>query len=127
VGGVVLDKDAPRAALFAPEMIEHSTTQNDFVVTLMLQAAAYLLDGEPRRVVILDGCPFARTYQVDAVVRVAERHAWEWRLIECVAPEKTVQRRLARGRQAHPAANRTFSLYQNMEIAWEEIRAIRGK
>jgi adenylylsulfate kinase len=122
VGGIVLDKDALRAALSPPEMIEYSTTQDDFVVTLMLQAAAYLLDGEPRRVVVLDGRPFARKYQVEAVVRVAERHAWEWRLVECVAPDQTVKRRLARSRQTHPAANRTFALYQKMKIAWEAIR-----
>jgi predicted kinase len=122
VGGVVLDKDALRAALFPPEMIEYSTTQDDFVVTLMLQAAAHLLDGEPRRLVILDGRPFAREYQVEAVVRMAESHAWEWRVVECVAPEKTIKRRLARSRLTHPAANRTFALYQKMKIAWEEIR-----
>ena len=45
--GAVLGKDEVRAALFAPEDIEYSVAQDDFVMDIMLQAATYLLNKNP--------------------------------------------------------------------------------
>ena len=42
-GGCVLGKDEIRAAIFAPEDIEFSTAQDDFVMEIMLQGARFLL------------------------------------------------------------------------------------
>ena len=55
IGGAVLDKDIIRRALFAPEDIEYTAAQDDFVMDLMLQTARYLFEKNPARVVFLDG------------------------------------------------------------------------
>ena len=61
-GGIVLSKDEIRAALFAPNDIEYSVVQDDFVMQVMLDASRYLL-ATPiviRPVIFLDGRPFSR-------------------------------------------------------------------
>ena len=58
--GSVLGKDEIRAALFPPEDIEYSTTQDDFVMEIMLQTARFLLKKNPRSIIFLDGRPFSR-------------------------------------------------------------------
>jgi len=42
-GGCVVGKDEIRAAIFAPEDIQFSTAQDDFVMEIMLDAADWLL------------------------------------------------------------------------------------
>ena len=88
VDGVVLDKDVVRAALFHESLIAYSTTQDDFVIQVMLSTAAYLLRDNPELVVFLDGRPFSQKYQVDAVVSYAERIGTAWRVVECVCSEE---------------------------------------
>src|SRR5882672_1178550 len=72
VGGVVLDKDVIRASIFPRRLIEYSTQQDDFVVELMLSVTGYLLRRNPAAIVILDGRPFGKKYQVDMVVAFAQ-------------------------------------------------------
>jgi len=74
VGGVVLDKDVVRASIFPRRLIEYSTQQDDFVVELMLSVTGYLLRRNPAAIVILDGRPFGKKYQVDMVVAFAQRY-----------------------------------------------------
>lgn len=46
-GGALVSKDEIRAALFAPEDIEYSVVQDDFVMEVMLDNARYLLRKMP--------------------------------------------------------------------------------
>ena len=122
-GGAVLDKDAVRQALFASTDIEYTAAQDDFVMGLMLQAARYLLEKDRARVVFLDGRTFSRDYQRRQVIDFAEALGTPWRVIECVCSEASARQRLeadvAAGR--HPAANRTFDLWERVRASFEPI------
>ena len=71
--GCVLSKDEIRAAIFPPEDVEFSTTQDDFVMEVMLQTAFFLLRRDPSRIVFLDGRTFSQSYQIDRVFEFARR------------------------------------------------------
>jgi len=127
LSGVVLDKDLIRAALFPPEVIAYSAEQDDFCQGIMLQVADYLLQREPRKIVILDGRPFARRYQRAALVGFAEARGYRLAIIECVCSEETARRRLERGAAMvnHPAANRDYALYRRLKAQFEPIEEPR--
>jgi len=59
--GALLNKDEIRSALFAPEDVEYSVQQDDFVMETMLDAARFLLQKTPARSIFLDGRPFSAT------------------------------------------------------------------
>jgi adenylylsulfate kinase len=121
VGGKVLDKDLIRANLFPPKLIEYSRKQDDRVVQIMLDEAEHLLRIQPARIILLDGRPFSKKYQVDAVVEFARRIETPWRIIECVCPEELALRRL-QADQEHIAANRDAELYHTVKADFQRIR-----
>jgi len=122
-GGVVLEKDVIRAALFPPERVEYSAEQDDFCQDLMIRVAGYLLAKDSNVVIFFDGRTFSRRYQMQAVIDCAEGLRTPWRVIECVCAEETARKRLvqdsAQGR--HPAANRSFALYLRLKAEFEAI------
>src|SRR5450432_3546991 len=120
LGGTVLDKDEIRAALFSPSDIEYSTEQDDFCMGIMLKVAGYLFREDPSRRISLDGRTFSRTYQLARATGFAEALSQPWRILECVCSEQTARARLAAD-PAHPAANRGFDLYLQVEARFEEI------
>lgn len=122
-GGIVLDKDIIRAALFAPAHVEYSRRQDDFCQGIMLQAAEYLLSCHPRVRVFLDGRPFSRAYQRRQVGQAAARIGTPLAIIECVCAEATALGRLHADseRGAHPAANRGPSLYATVKAEFEPL------
>jgi predicted kinase len=123
LSGAVLDKDRVRAALFAPADIEYSTEQDDVCQRVMLEAAAYLLQNNPRRLVFLDGRPFSRRYQIEEAVRAAEAMGQPWRILECVCSEAEARRRIEAQAAAgeHPAGNRDYELYLAVKARFEPI------
>ena len=121
VGGVVLDKDLIRARVFPPKLIEYSRKQDDMVVELMLEEAEHLLRIQPARIIFLDGRPFSKKYQVDAVVEFARRIETPWRIVECVCPGELALRRL-RADPEHIAANRDADLYHTVKADFQRIR-----
>ncbi len=120
---VVLDKDPIRAALFPLPTLEYSTLQDDFVVDLMLQTAGYLLDKDPAWLVILDGRPFSRAYQVLRLAHFCEQKAVPLRVIHCTCPDEAARQRLelAARQNSHLAANRSYALYLQMKAAAEPV------
>jgi hypothetical protein len=132
--GLVLDKDQARAALFPPEEIVYSAPQDDLVVHILLLLAAYYLDRDPQRWLILDGRPFTRQYQVRQVLDFAGATTGHLgfypgreiplRFIECVCPEALARQRLehAAHSNAHPAANRDYALYWQMKASAEPLQ-----
>jgi adenylylsulfate kinase len=121
MNGVVLDKDAVRAALIPESQLVYTTPQDDFVVQVMLSTAEYLLRGNPELVVLIDGRPFSRKYQVDTAVSYAEKIGAPWRLIECVCGEELALRRIKEDRDQHRAKNRDADLYRAVKAKFEEI------
>jgi len=118
--GALLSKDEIRAALFAPDDIEYSARQDDFVMEVMLEAARFLLQNNPARKIFLDGRTFSRRYQVDRVLEFAHELAQPWVIIECTCSEESARRRLDLD-QTHPAHNRTFALYVEVKAGVEPI------
>ena len=121
IGGVVLDKDVIRASLFAKELIEYSTAQDDFVVEVMLATAGYLLQRDPKLSVFLDGRPFSRSHQIESVVAKAEQLGTPWRIVECVCSEKLALQRIEQDQKRHVAKNRDTELYLAVKAKFEEI------
>jgi predicted kinase len=120
--GALLSKDEIRAALFSLEDIEYSIKQDDFVIELMLEAAGHLLQNDPVRKVFLDGRTFSRRYQIDRVLKFASELAQPWAIIECTCSNETARRRLdLEPDPSHPAHNRTFALYLEVQARFEPI------
>jgi predicted kinase len=120
-GGVVLDKDAIRAALFPPAHIEYSREQDDFCQLVMLQTAEFLLSRKPDQRIFLDGRPFSRRYQRRQVADAAARLHTSLATIECVCAENIALSRLQRDNDTgvHLAANRNPSLYARVKADFE--------
>jgi adenylylsulfate kinase len=89
----------------------------------MLETAGYLVRQDPARMILLDGRPFSRRYQIDNVVAAAASLHQPWRILECVCPEATARRRLEEHAVAgeHPAANRGYQLYLEVKLRFEAI------
>jgi adenylylsulfate kinase len=123
IGGVVLDKDVIRAALFPPERIEYTAAQDDFCQSLMIETAGYMLARDPDTVIFIDGRTFSRRYQIEGVIASAQKFGTPFRVIECTCSEETARQRLERDQAAgrHPAANRSFELYQRLRAEFEPI------
>lgn len=119
LGGVVLDKDIVRAALFPPPLIEYSSRQDDFCMSVLFQTARYLIDERKTAWLFLDGRPFARTSQVDQLSREAAEMGCELKIIVCECSEASARDRLSR---PHIAANRDFALYQKLKNEFEPIK-----
>jgi predicted kinase len=119
----ILDKDQIRHAIFAPADIEYSTGQDDFILQVMLEAAAKLLRKRTHRIIFLDGRTFSRRYQIDQVLAAARRLNQSWRILECVCSDDTARCRIE-GQGAsgeHPAGNRTYDLYLDVKAHFEPI------
>ncbi|GAC1366648.1 MAG: AAA family ATPase [Ktedonobacteraceae bacterium] len=125
---VILNKDTIRAALFPPELVEYSTGQDDFCMSILFQVASYILRKDPGRHVIVDGRTFSRRYQVLALQDLATQLKTELKIIECVCSDATARQRLAVATDAeaqHPADNRNYALYLSIKARFEPIELPR--
>lgn len=122
-GGIVLDKDSIRAALFPPPHIEYSREQDDFCQQVVLATAEYLLSRDPALRIFLDGRPFSLRYQREQVEAAAARLRAPLAIIECVCSEVTALARLQGDEKtaAHPAANRNRALYAQLKAEFEPL------
>ncbi len=123
LAAAILSKDKIRHAIFSPQDVEYSTAQDDLVMQFMLQAAGWLFYKNPDRIVFLDGRTFSRRYQVDEVIAAANELHQPWRILECTCSEELARARIesqsATGE--HPAGNRTFDLYREVQSRFEPI------
>jgi predicted kinase len=125
IGGVVLDKDKIRPALFPVADIEYSTEQDDFCMEVMLDTAAYVLKRTSGRFVFLDGRTFSRRYQIERVLQRAQELRQPWLILECVCSEHTARTRLESGSE-HPAGNRDVELYLRVKTQFEAITVAKA-
>lgn len=127
LGAAVLSKDAVRAALFPPPVLDYSSGQDDVSMAAIYAAAAHVLRNDPRRTVILDGRTFLRSYQVRDLLSLFDSLRQPPRIIESVCADEIARKRLGddQVRGNHPAGNRTFALYLALKAAAEPIAAPR--
>lgn len=127
LAGVVLSKDAVRAALFPRPVLDYSAEQDDIAMGAIYAAAGHVLAGDPGRAVILDGRTFSKAAQVATVQTFAESVGQSARVIECVSADEVVRARLEADAAAgtHPAGNRTFELYQQVKARAEPLTVPR--
>lgn len=118
IGGVVLDKDVIRAALFPPPLIEYSTPQDDFCMSVLFQTAHYLVTAKKTGRIFVDGRPFARASQVDQLVGEAGSFGYTLKIILCTCSDANAKARLAK---QHVAGNRNYLLYQKLQKEFEPI------
>src|SRR5436305_8496198 len=71
LGGVVLNKDRVRAALFPPPALDYSAEQDDLCMRAIYRAAAYTLRTSPGVAVIIDGRTFSRAAQLPDLLALA--------------------------------------------------------
>ena len=122
--GIVLNKDVIRAALFPIALIEYSTRQDDFCMSILFQVASYMLRNDPSLYVILDGRTFSRKYQVAALDELAEELKTPLKIIECICSDETVRKRLEEKvtmGAKHLAGNRDYQLYLTIKARFEPI------
>jgi adenylylsulfate kinase len=121
--GVVLSKDAVRAALFPPPALDYTTAQDDLVMAAIFNATEYILRAHPERVVLLDGRTFLRAYQVNDLLTLAARLNQPLRIIECICDDAVARQRLEQDLASgqHLAGNRTYQLYLEVKARGEPI------
>ena len=78
---------------------------------------------DPNLGIFFDGRTFSRRYQIEAVIESAQKFGSGFRTIECTCSEETARQRLDHDQAAghHPAANRSFDLYQRLKATFEPI------
>jgi predicted kinase len=119
LGGVVLDKDVIRAALFPAPLIEYSSPQDDFCMSVLFQTGRYLVTAKKTGRVFVDGRPFARASQVEQLVAEASSFGYSLKIILCTCSDANAKARLAQ--QQHVAGNRNYLLYQKLQKEFEPI------
>jgi len=118
LGGVVLDKDAIRAALFPPALIEYSSAQDDFCMSVLFQTARYVVAEKKTGWVFVDGRPFGQASQINLLASEAAAMGCTLKIILCVCSDASARDRLS---QKHIAANRDYRLYQTLQKQFEPI------
>lgn len=119
-GGIVLDKDRVRAALFPEPWVEYSQRQDDFCMEVLLETAGYLL--QAARVppfLFIDGRAFASRYQIDRIAAWSAAAGCRRKIIHTICADETARERLGAG--GHPARNRTYELYLSLKARFEPI------
>lgn len=118
---VILNKDDVRAALFPGVATDYSEEQNDLCFEAMLAAAGYLR-GKSTSFIFFDGRTFSNAAQIEPVIAAAEAGGSRWCILHLICPDEVIERRLTTSAATHPAANRTFALYLDLQTRFEAIQ-----
>src|SRR5579862_1837182 len=121
LGGVILDKDRVREALFPGEMTDYTREQDDLCVRAMLEAASYLTAHRRIGYVFIDGRTFSHKEQIDEVIGAADRAGAAWRILHVTCSDVVAEARLSRRDPEHPAKNRDVVLYRRVKASFEVI------
>jgi len=121
LGGVVLDKDRVREALFPRAMTDYTREQDDLCVRAMLDAAAYLTERQKATFIFIDGRTFSKHDQIDEVIAAAERVNVRWRILHVTCSDEVAEARLSGKDPQNPAKNRDAALYRRVKASFEPI------
>lgn len=118
--GAVLNKDQVRAALFPAPWTSYTIEQDDFVLTIMLQAIRRLVQHHNCPAIFIDGRTFSRTYQRDLVRKAASELGRPFHILVCICADATALKRIEAD-AGHPAADRNADLYWRIKAVFEPI------
>jgi adenylylsulfate kinase len=121
LGGIVLDKDRVRSALFPGAMTDYTREQDDLCMRSILDAAASITHNRRADFIFLDGRTFSRRVQVDEVLDAARQTGAEWRILHLTCSDEVAETRLSQDDPDHPARNRDMALYQRVKENFEPI------
>jgi predicted kinase len=119
--GVVLSKDAVRAALFPGPLTDYTREQDDLCFGMVLDGASYLARRNATEFIFLDGRTFSRSEQIEQAIRAAELAGCAWRIIHTTCPDAVAEERLVADAVRHPAVNRNVELYREVKARYEPI------
>ena len=121
LGGMVLDKDRVREALFSGAMTDYTREQDDLCVRAMLEAAAYSTGKRRTAFIFIDGRTFSKHDQIDEVLQAAERAGARWRILHVTCSDEVAEARLSKADPENPAKNRNVALYWQVKASFEPI------
>src|SRR5271165_6679802 len=121
LGGVVINKDKVRAALFPPGAITYSGGQNDFCMSVVVMAAQRIAAERSVPFIFLDGRTFSRKHHVNQVVRAAATIGAGLSVLHLHCPESLALERIKKDQGKHPAKNRDPLLYFLVKSYFEPI------
>ncbi len=121
LNGVVLSKDAVRAALFPGKLTDYTREQDDLCFGMVLYAARYLAEHRRTEFIFLDGRTFSRREQTEQAIHAVEEAGCSWKIILATCPDAVAQARLREDVGRHPAANRSVELYREIKARFEPI------
>jgi predicted kinase len=122
LGGVVLNKDSVRAALFPGALTDYTREQDDLVFATVLNASKYLARRNRADTIFLDGRTFSSQEQIEEAIQAAETAGCGWRILLTTCPDEIVEARLLEGASRHPAKNRTIEMYREVKARFAPIR-----
>jgi predicted kinase len=127
LGALVLNKDKIRLDLFTNEAINYSSEQDDLCMRAIFIIAEYVLRTNPDQTIIIDGRTFSKSYQIEQLLSRAELLKVKPVIIECICSDNIVKQRLDEGHRSgvHPARNRTYKLYLELQAKAEPITVDR--
>lgn len=121
-GAVRLSRDEIRAEMFEPP--DYSESEKAAVFETMLELAAmHLREGKD---VIVEGMPFSRRSERDAMRRLAHEAGAEFEILHCTCPDEVALRRIRESKGEHCAADRTETLYFEVKSRFEPIGPDEG-
>ncbi|MCC6485437.1 MAG: ATP-binding protein [Armatimonadetes bacterium] len=116
-GAIRLSRDDLRVCLFAKP--DYSDGEKRLCFEIMLTLARHHLS--LARSVILEGMPFSRRCERDAVRSLAREHRVPFHLVECVSTAETAISRIAAQQGSHVADDRVPDLYRRVAERFEVI------
>jgi predicted kinase len=121
LGGVVLDKDRVREALFPGSLTDYTREQDALCMRAIFEAATYLTRQDRVPLVFLDGRTFSRRTQIEEAVKAAGQAGAAWRILRVICADEVAEARLSAHDPANPARNRDVKLYREIRAQFEEI------
>lgn len=118
-GGVVLNKDHIRAAMFPGSWTDYSAGQDDVAMGALFASLQYLATHAKPAFIYIDGRTFRYRKQLDEAIAVAEKAGCPWKILYLVSEREAIRKRLSQSQ--HIAQNRTFEFYLELERSFEEI------
>lgn len=118
-GGVILNKDRIREAMFPGKWTDYTSAQDKVTMDALYSAARYLVAHHSPPFVYLDGRTYRSRQQIDEALALAEEIGCDWKILHLICSREAAKERLRGG--SHIAKNRDYEMYLRLEQSFEPI------